>query len=308
LKNKPIYVETQLDCSMEALWEATQDPQLHKEWDLRFTDIAYLPRENEEEPQRFLYTTQIGFGLKIAGEGKSVAQRNLPGGERVSSLHFSSDQALSLIREGSGYWRYIPRDRSVTFLTWYNYEPRFGWLGQLFDRFVFRPLMGWATAWSFDCLRIWLERGIHPRRTLKKSIAYLTGVWILALIWIYHGLVPKLLFPESGELALLQELGVFAGRERVWLALAGMGEIALGLSLLWMPRIRLLQWCSIAFLIGLGLTAILTQPEVLIQPFDPFTLNLAMIGLSVLCLTLHPEVAFAGRCKRKMTKMDRKES
>ena len=47
---------------MDDLWRLTQTPELHRRWDLRFTDIEYLPRPDEAEPQRFLYATRIGFG------------------------------------------------------------------------------------------------------------------------------------------------------------------------------------------------------------------------------------------------------
>src|SRR6266480_3729964 len=59
-----IYVEIPIRASIDELWEKTQNPQLHQRWDLRFTQIEYLPRQGDE-PQRFLYRTRIGFGLKI---------------------------------------------------------------------------------------------------------------------------------------------------------------------------------------------------------------------------------------------------
>ncbi|WP_147944595.1 hypothetical protein [Microbispora sp. CSR-4] len=36
---------------------------------------------------------------------------------------------------------------------------------------VFRPLIGWATAWSFDRLRLWLETGQTPERSLWQALA-----------------------------------------------------------------------------------------------------------------------------------------
>lgn len=64
---RPIYVERLIDAPMERLWNATQRPEIHVRWDLRFTEIDYLPRAAENDPQRFLYATRIGFGLRIAG-------------------------------------------------------------------------------------------------------------------------------------------------------------------------------------------------------------------------------------------------
>lgn len=42
MKQKPIYVEINIASDIETLWEYTQNPHLHKEWDLRFSDITYL--------------------------------------------------------------------------------------------------------------------------------------------------------------------------------------------------------------------------------------------------------------------------
>lgn len=67
-----IYVERLVDGPLDSVWERTQDPAEHERWDLRFSDIEYLPRE-DDEPQRFTYATRIGFGIGIEGTGTSVA-------------------------------------------------------------------------------------------------------------------------------------------------------------------------------------------------------------------------------------------
>jgi|SRR5207302_579703 len=145
-----IYVEILVRAPMEALWAHTQIPALHERWDLRFSRIEYLPLIGDGTPQRFRYATRIGFGLEVSGEGETIGQRALPDGSSTSALKFGSDAPLSIIREGSGYWKYIPTRDGVRFLTWYDYRTRFGAAGAVFDRVVFRPLIGWATAWSFD--------------------------------------------------------------------------------------------------------------------------------------------------------------
>jgi len=131
---------------------------------LRFTNIRYLPRESDWEPQRFLYTTRIGLGIEIQGEGETLGNRESADGIHTSALKFWSHDPRSLIREGSGYWQYIPAGSGTRFLTWYDYRTRFGWCGRLFDRLIFRPLLGWATAWSFDRLRLWIIDRLPPER------------------------------------------------------------------------------------------------------------------------------------------------
>ena len=133
-----IYVEIRIHGDIDDLWQRTQKPDLHERWDLRFTEIVYLPRADETAPQRFRYSTRIGFGLGIDGEGESQGTRVSATGERVSALKFWSDDPKSLILEGSGYWRYVPTADGLRFLTWYSYRTRFGPLGRLFDAVVDR--------------------------------------------------------------------------------------------------------------------------------------------------------------------------
>ncbi|WP_217177924.1 hypothetical protein [Streptomyces sp. AC495_CC817] len=165
-----LYIEARVRADLEEVWARTQEPALHQRWDLRFTEIDYLPR-GEGEPQRFRYATRVLPGLTVAGTGLSAGEKERPDGTRTSALRFASPHPLSLIAEGSGYWRYVPDGAGVRFLTGYDYRPRWGRPGALADRLLFRPLMGWATAWSFDRLRLWLERDITPERALRRWLA-----------------------------------------------------------------------------------------------------------------------------------------
>src|SRR5215510_3986678 len=103
---KPVYVEIVIRAPLDAVWERSQRPADHRRWDARFTEIDYLPADHG--PQRFRYATRLGFGLEIRGEGETVGERDRPDGTRASSLAFGSDDPKSLIRTGSGYWKYVP--------------------------------------------------------------------------------------------------------------------------------------------------------------------------------------------------------
>lgn len=175
-----LYVETVIRTEMADLWARSQEPDQHQRWDLRFTSITYLPRA-EGEPQRFRYATRLLPFLAVDGTGVSAGESRRADGTRVSALRFASRHPLSLLAEGSGYWRYVPGpDGSVRFLTGYDYRPRWGRAGALADRLVFRPLMGWATAWSFDRLRLWCERGTTPGRALARALGECAARILLA--------------------------------------------------------------------------------------------------------------------------------
>jgi hypothetical protein len=293
---RPIYVERLINAPMDALWNATQQPDVHERWDLRFTEIRYLPRASDTEPQRFLYATRIGLGLRIAGEGESVGQAER-GGDRTSALRFWSDDRKSLIRKGSGYWRYAPTQTGIRFITQYDYETRFGIAGRALD-LVFRPLLGWATAWSFDRLRLWLERGAEPEATLERSVVHWIGRGALAFIWLYHGIVPKLLAP-AGEIDLSVRTGVPVSLGPAFVIAAAVFEIALGLGLLFARDPRPLLVLSGVLGIGLALATSIRTPELLVAPFQPLTLGVAMAGLAAIAFRSYGDLPAARNCLRK---------
>jgi hypothetical protein len=193
-RRRSLYVETLIRGDVDELWRLTQEPEQHERWDLRFTRIEYLPRAVGDDRQRFRYGVELLPGLWITGTGICAGDRIRQDGTRTSVLRFSSGHRLSLIGFGSGYWRYVPEDAGTRFLTGYDYEPSWDWFGKLADR-LFRPVMGWATAWSFDRLRLWLEDGIPPERSLRRWVMS-TGLRavVCAAAWLLtHELVATLL-------------------------------------------------------------------------------------------------------------------
>lgn len=296
---KPIYVEIAIRAPLDELWRRTQSPDLHQRWDLRFTRIDYLPRPDPAQPQRFLYETRIGFGLGVSGEGESVGERDLPDGTRTSALRFWSEDPKSLIGEGSGYWKYVPDGPSVRFLTRYDYAPRFGPPGRWLDALLFRPLLGWATAWSFDRLRLWLERGLEPDAALRQALVHAVARTGLAAVWIYQGLVPKLLAPERGELALLEATGLLRGFERPALALLGLGEIGLGLLVLARPALRWPLGATLLVLPAFAVAAGVAAPGSFLAPFNPPTLILAMAALAAIGWWASVDIVSARHCRRR---------
>jgi hypothetical protein len=296
-----IYVEIPIRASMEELWEKTQNPELHQRWDLRFTQIEYLPRQGEE-PQRFLYRTRVGFGLKIDGQGESIGERDGQGGARTSSLKFWSEDPKSLIKTGSGYWKYVPNENTIRFFTWYDYETRFGVFGKLADRCVFRPLLGWATAWSFDRLRHWIERGISPEASRDRAIVYALSRGTMAFIWFYHGLVPKLLYHDRAELDLLSRIGAAPQHLHAAATLAGVAEVLFAFLLIIFWRQTWLLWLTLVLmLVGIPVVGI-SAPEYLRAAFNPVTLNISLAMLAAIALITRRDMPTAANCLRKPEK------
>jgi hypothetical protein len=294
-----ISVEILVRASMDRLWAYTQMPALHERWDLRFSRIDYLPVALDTEPQRFRYATRIAFGFEVSGEGETAGQRDLPDGSRSSALKFSSSEPCSIIREGSGYWKYIPTAEGIRFLTWYDYRTRFGPVGALFDRWVFRPLVGWATAWSFDRLRLWLERNVEPARGMRQTLVHVIARIALAAVFAYQGLVPKLLTHNADEVAMLRDAGVSAG-------VANLGVIALGLVELGLAAALLTAWLRrwpVAVSLGAMLLATtvvgLNSARYFEAAFNPASLNLAVASLAAIDLLVLRDLPSATRCLRR---------
>jgi DoxX-like family len=289
-----IYVEIRIRAPLDAIWLATQDPARHQRWDLRFTEIAYLPRADDAQPQRFLYATRIGLGLRIRGEGETVGTRDAEDA-RTSALRFWSDDAKSLIREGSGYWKYVPTENGVRFLTWYDYRTRFGIAGAAAN-VVFRPLMRWATAWSFDRLRLWLERDIPPEISLQRSVVHAVVRLGLVFIFAWHGLVPKLLAHDADEIAMLADAGVSAASVGLALRVIGFAELAWALVLLvsWRTRSTLAATGG-AMLVALIAVAI-RSPQYLSAAFNPVTLNIAVALLALVGWLVGRDLPSASHC------------
>lgn len=290
-----IYVEIPMDVPLSAVWERTQDPGLHERWDLRFSDIEYLPRA-EGEPQRFTYRTRIG-GIAVEGRGESVATTEADGGERTSALQFWSDDPKALIEQGRGYWRYVPTDDGLRFLTEYNYDVRYGSVGRAVDRVLFRPLLGWATAWSFDALRLWVEADVPPEVSRRNALVHAVARVTLALVWLFYGLVPKLLLVHPGERALVAE--VFPAELATTVVLAvGVVEAALGLALLWRWRSRWPLVASAVLPAAFASAAALGTPDVFLGPFSPVPLVAAMAGLAAVGYLAGHDVPTARNCLR----------
>lgn len=106
----------------------------------------------------------------------------------------------------------------------------------------------------------------------------------LAVIFIYHGLVPKLLLRDATELQLLDAHGLPHGL----LVLAGVGEMLLGLLIVLLHRQRWPLYMAQVALLVLLVDVAVFAPALLTQAFNPLTLNLAGLVLGVIALRGQP--------------------
>ncbi len=105
----------------------------------------------------------------------------------------------------------------------------------------------------------------------------------LAFAWIYQGLVPKIVCRSPGEVNLLKPVAPVYRIACSLITYMGYGEILFGTALLlvgasWMFRL------NIGVLVVLLGWVVVVEPVLFTQPFNPLTLNVALIGLSLVAL------------------------
>lgn len=185
LNSGKIVVEAIIPCDTELLWERTQNPELHTLWDIRFSHIDYLDEKDEKGFNLMDYRTKIGFGIEVRGKGRYL--QNTP--PKLSTFGFSSDDWKSLIKEGRGIWEYKPCAGGTYFRTVYDYQARYGFIGDLIDNLLFRPVMRLGTEYGFETLRRWCA---GDQNALKERRSH----WKFTLFFITRSLG---FAPKTGE-------------------------------------------------------------------------------------------------------------
>ena len=302
MTKKPIYVEIEMHADIDTVWRYTQEPQLHEQWDLRFTSITYNEKDAEDAPQTFTYTTKVMPGLNVSGWGVSKGTHEKQSGIKTSSLHFGTEQLISPIAEGKGYWQYIPHEKGVTFLTQYDYDVRFGLLGKAFN-LLFKPVMGWATALSFDVLKRWIEIGERPATQYRRFFSYYFICIAMFVIWFYQGFVPKVWLTHPQEVDMLMKLSGLSENiavQTVWWI--GFAEMLFGLIWLIPFRKKKLFGLQIVLFPLLTVSALIANIETATAPFNVMSLNFALWILSMVGYMLADNIPTATSCKRKKVK------
>jgi len=106
----------------------------------------------------------------------------------------------------------------------------------------------------------------------------------IATAWIYQGLVPKVLFPNTGELEIFRSTGIFPGKELTGVVVLGVAQFLLGVYHLVAWRSRAPLWAGLGSLAILGAGGLITRPDLMILPFNPVSLILMMAALSAIDL------------------------
>ena len=121
--------------------------------------------------------------------------------------------------------------------------------------------------------------------------ALLTIHVTLAVLWIYQGLVPKIIYHTVEEQRFWQYLGIDELSMLFLIKISGYIEIMFGLLFLIFRQSKILHVFNILGLIALTIVVAVIYPLYFTSSFNPFVMNLAMIGLSIVAIQLLPKKA-----------------
>ena len=146
-------------------------------------------------------------------------------------------------------------------------------------------------------MRRWLawDPQIAPRQFVGYTLARL-GV---AFVWIWHGLVPKLIFDHPDESVMLTDVGIAPERAAQLVRAAGVGEVLFGLVVLAAWRWRVPLWITAAVMVFATIGVTVGSPRFLTAAFNPVTLNFQLFLLAVIALILGRPPSPARVCFQK---------
>jgi uncharacterized membrane protein YphA (DoxX/SURF4 family) len=284
---RPIVAETTVRGDAVELWRHAQTPALHERWDARFTSIEPIGSG------RFRYATRLGFGLAVAGWGETRAHDDGCG----STLRFGSERVVSLVRDGAGHWRFELAPGRTRFRTAFDYRVRWGALGRALDRLAFRPLFRWATRWSFDRLRLWIERGQEPEASRAIWLAKAAARTALGLVWLLEGIVPKLLAVAPSEIELVRRSRLFWPTPEATLAAIGIGEALVALWILSGRAERAAAAVAALGTLGFTMLCVFLEPGAIADPFGGLLKNFTLLAAAAVVWLLSPIGPKAARAR-----------
>ncbi|OEY92620.1 DoxX-like family protein [Acinetobacter proteolyticus] len=121
----------------------------------------------------------------------------------------------------------------------------------------------------------------HSHLPLQKILKF--SQLVIAILWIYQGLIPKLIFQVQDEHYVWQQLNIAAVYIPWMISCSGLAEIIFGSLFLFLTH-KYLHWFNIISLIGLFIVVLLIYPDQLYQAFNPVVMNIALGSLSLISL------------------------
>jgi uncharacterized membrane protein YphA (DoxX/SURF4 family) len=115
---------------------------------------------------------------------------------------------------------------------------------------------------------------------------------LLGFLFIYHGLVPKILWLSAAEIHLVDVSGI--GISATFISpLAGIFEILLGCAIIFLRKLDVVIYAAAGALLGLLAYVAVMSPRYLVDAFNPVTTNILGMGLCYLILITQKHSEFS---------------
>ena len=119
---------------------------------------------------------------------------------------------------------------------------------------------------------------VHALRHDRLRLATVIARGALGAVWVYEGLVPKLLFTTESELDLVARSHLYWPTPRATLFALAVGEIVGGVWLLSGRAEKTAAALSVALLVFVGAACAVLDPSLLHQPFGAISKNLGLLA------------------------------
>ena len=110
----------------------------------------------------------------------------------------------------------------------------------------------------------------------------------LGLVWLYEGLVPKLLFLRADELDLVKRSGIFWRTPEWTLQVLGIAQIAFGIWLITAWAERFAVALATIWMVVLIVLVACANPAMLTDPYGALVKDFCLIACAITVWTLAP--------------------
>ena len=125
-------------------------------------------------------------------------------------------------------------------------------------------------------------------RVMRERVARNLARTALGLIWVYEGLIPKLLYTTRHEIDLVARSGAYWPTPRATLATLGVCEVLGGLWLLSGRSEKTAATLSFALVAALGPVCAVLEPSIFYHPFGGLSKDLALLACAAVVWLLSP--------------------
>ena len=108
----------------------------------------------------------------------------------------------------------------------------------------------------------------------------------LAVLWVYQGLIPKVLYKAQDEQYIWQQQGFDELISLILMQFSGYIEIIFGMLFLVFKQSKILHFLNILGVLGLSLLIAIIDMRYFQNAFYPFVMNVAMASLSIIAFQL----------------------